>query len=65
MKKKIYQRPELEVIYVETYSLMEAWSIPIDNDDPGIGPGDEGDIGAKRGSFDYDWGQSGFKPWEE
>ena len=67
MKKKKYQRPELEVVYIESSSLMEVWSIPIDDDDPGIGPGQEDEIGAKQGGFfdDSDWGEDDFKYWDK
>ena len=67
MKKKKYQRPELEVVYIESSSLMEVWSIPIDDDDPGIGPGQEDEIGAKQGGFfeDSDWGEDDFKSWDK
>ena len=67
MKKKKYQRPELEVVYIESSSLMEVWSIPIDDDDPGIGPGQEDEIGAKQGGFfdDSDWGEDDFKSGEK
>lgn len=67
MKKKKYQRPELEVVYIESSSLMEVWSIPIDDDDPGIGPGQEDEIGAKQGGFfdDLDWGEDDFKSWDK
>lgn len=67
MKKKKYQRPELEVVYIESSSLMEVWSIPFDDDDPGIGPGQEDEIGAKQGGFfdDSDWGEDDFKSWDK
>lgn len=67
MKKKKYQLPELEVVYIESSSLMEVWSIPIDDDDPGIGPGQEDEIGAKQGGFfdDSDWGEDDFKSWDK
>ena len=46
---------------------MEVWSIPIDDDDPGIGPGQEDEIGAKQGGFfdDSDWGEDDFKSWDK
>ena len=67
MKKKKYQRPEIEVVYAEPSSLMDAWSIPIDENDPGIAPGDEDEIGAKQGGFfdDSDWGVDDFKTWSK
>lgn len=67
MKKKKYQRPELDVIYIESSPLMEIWSIPIDDDDPGIGPGQEDEIGAKQVGFsDEEWDNTvDFKPWSK
>lgn len=52
MKKKAYMKPLTEAIEVKANSLMEVWSIGIDNNpDHGIGAGDEDDIGAKQGFF--------------
>jgi len=62
MKKTAYMRPLIEVVEVDGNALMEIWSVGIDND-PGhsINPGDEEDIGAKEGSFEYeDWGKPDF-----
>lgn len=54
-KTKTYVKPETEVIRLQGSLLMDTWSIGIDNDpDHGIGPGDEDDIGAKKGFFDND-----------
>ncbi|PTL34349.1 hypothetical protein C7120_07405 [Prevotella sp. oral taxon 376] len=65
MKRKRYSAPAVESIKVNTDNLMEVWSIGID-DDPGhsIGPGDEGDIGAKPGFQDEDEWPS-FSPWSD
>ena len=53
MKKKTYMKPLTEVVKLESNSLMETWSIGVDNDpNHGIGAGQEGDIGAKQGFFD-------------
>lgn len=67
MEKRKYQCPVTEIVSMEVNNLMEVWSIPIDNDDPGIGPGQEGDIGAKQGIFEdnSNWGVENFKPWED
>ena len=67
MKKKTYMKPLTEVVKLESNSLMETWSIGVDNDpNHGIGAGQEGDIGAKQGFFDEeDWGQPGFNVWED
>ena len=48
-------------------SLMETWSIGVDNDpDHGIGAGQEDDIGAKPGFFsDEDWEKPAFNVWED
>ncbi len=52
MNKTAYTKPLIEVIRVNGNALMETWSIGVDNDpNHGIGPGDEGDIGAKKGYF--------------
>jgi len=66
--KKTYIQPELEVLSMGYGAhLMEVWSIGIDPNDPGIGPGDEDDIGAKQGFFDEedDWAKLGFNAWED
>lgn len=68
MKKKTYTEPLTEVVKLEVNSLMETWSIGVDNDPShGIGPGDEDDIGAKQGFFDEedDWAKLGFNAWED
>lgn len=52
MKKSTYQKALTEIIFIKGDTLMETWSIGVDND-PGhaIDPGEEGDIGAKEGFF--------------
>lgn len=65
MKKISYIKPEIEVINVQGYALMDHWSIGIDPNDPGIGPGDEDDIGAKHGEFDEGWEAEDFKSWDK
>ncbi|RRD01934.1 hypothetical protein [Prevotella sp. OH937_COT-195] len=52
MKKIAYIKPEMEIVNVQGNALMEHWSIGIDPNDPGIGPGEEDEIGAKEGFFD-------------
>lgn len=69
MNKTAYTKPLIEVIRMDGDALMEKWSIGVDND-PGhaIGPGDEGDIGAKQGSF-FDeadsWGGNSRSLWDD
>lgn len=68
MKKKTYTEPLTEVVKLEVNSLMETWSIGVDNDpNHSIGAGQEDDIGAKQGFFDEedDWAKPGFNAWED
>ena len=66
MKKKTYIKPLTEAIKVNVNSLMEIWSIGVDNNlDHGIGTGDEDDIGAKRGFFSDDEELPNYSPWED
>ncbi|HEY9551611.1 MAG TPA: hypothetical protein VIQ97_04935 [Prevotella sp.] len=65
MNKKEYITPRTEVITLESYLLMEAWSIGISNDpNESIGAGEENDIGAKRDMFD-DWGALPGNMWKD
>lgn len=69
MKKKTYTEPLTEVVKLEVNSLMETWSIGVDNDpNHSIGAGQEDDIGAKQGFFlneEDDWAKPGFNAWED
>lgn len=66
MKKKAYMKPLTEAIEVKVNSLMEVWSIGIDNNpDHAIGAGGEGDIGAKQGFFSDDEELPNYSPWED
>ena len=62
MNKKEYIQPKAEVVVVNGDRLMDGewWSVQVN-------PGEEiedDDIGAKEGSFDDDWGFSGFNSWD-
>lgn len=68
MKKTAYMKPLTEVIRVNGNALMETWSIGVDNDpNHAIGPGNEGDIGAKKGWFEEepDWEVQNYSPWDD
>lgn len=66
MKKTVYAKPFTEVIAVNDNALMETWSIGVDNDHT-IGPGDEDDIGAKKGWFidEPENNLKNYNPWED
>lgn len=66
MKKKTYTKPASEIIHTQIESVMETWSIPVDNNtNNAINPGDEGDIGAKKATFDGNWGKVDHDLWED
>ncbi|MCI7598881.1 MAG: hypothetical protein SOY06_02185 [Prevotella sp.] len=68
MNKTAYRKPLIEAIRVNGNALMETWTIGVDNDpNHAIGPGDEGDIGAKQGWFgnEEDWPHPDNKIWDD
>ncbi|APW31567.1 hypothetical protein BWX39_02255 [Prevotella intermedia ATCC 25611 = DSM 20706] len=62
MNKKEYIQPKAEVVIVNGDTLMDGewWSVQVN-----LGEEiEDDDIGAKEGSFDDDWGFSGFNSWD-
>lgn len=47
MTKRTYIRPQTHSVEFVSDVFMKHWSVAIYHDDPGIGTGDEGDIGVK------------------